>query len=175
MSIMICRAAASETDAVALFYDQVIEGLALGINYPGWRKDCYPTRETAEKGIAEGALFTAKLNGRLAGSMILRHEPEAAYRGAPWQRELLDAETLIVYTFAVHPDFAGRGVGRAMLEYAAALAVREGVKALRLDVVEGNLPAIRLYEKCGFHEIAVVDLGLAEYGLPLFRLYERLI
>jgi RimJ/RimL family protein N-acetyltransferase len=30
------------------------------------------------------------------------------------------------------------------------LAHKSHVKSIRLDVYEGNIPAIRLYEKCGF-------------------------
>lgn len=43
------------------------------------------------------------------------------------------------------------------------------------DVYEGNIPAINLYEKCGFKYIDTVDLGLGNYGLNWFRLYEKLL
>jgi RimJ/RimL family protein N-acetyltransferase len=44
-----------------------------------------------------------------------------------------------------------------------------------LDVYEGNIPAISLYEKYGFKYIDTVDLGLGNYGLDWFRLYEKLL
>jgi len=44
-----------------------------------------------------------------------------------------------------------------------------------LDVYEGNIPAIKLYEKCGFKYMDTVDLGLGRYGLNWFRLYERML
>ncbi|XAM46318.1 hypothetical protein TPDSL_28260 [Terrisporobacter petrolearius] len=49
------------------------------------------------------------------------------------------------------------------------------IKELRLDVYEKNLPAIKLYEKFGFKYIDTVDLGLENYGLKWFRLYEKLL
>ncbi len=48
---------------------------------------------------------------------------------------------------AVFPAFRRRGIGEALL---AALARTDGLERLLLDVRESNLPARRLYEKCGF-------------------------
>ena len=50
-----------------------------------------------------------------------------------------------------------------------------GVEVLRLDVTEKNVPAISLYEQYGFSYIDTVDLGLEEFGLKWFKLYEKLL
>lgn len=80
-----------------------------------------------------------------------------------------------IYTFTVSPRWRGKGVGRAMLAFAARYGAERGVKALRLDVYEGNLPAIRLYESAGFRYAGIVSLGLEEFGLDWFRLYEKML
>jgi len=49
------------------------------------------------------------------------------------------------------------------------------MKSIRLDVYEKNIPAILLYEKCGFEYIDTVDLELGNYGLDWFKLYEKVI
>ena len=49
------------------------------------------------------------------------------------------------------------------------------MKAIRLDVYEKNIPAIRLYERTGFEYIDTVDLGYSMYGLDLYQLYQRLL
>ena len=67
------------------------------------------------------------------------------------------------------------GIGRALMDYSFELAQQSGVKSIRLDVYEKNLPAISLYEKCGFEYIDTVDLGLGNYGLDWFKLYEKAI
>ena len=84
-------------------------------------------------------------------------------------------EVLVIYTLVVHPDHLGKGVGQALLDYASNLGVQLNMQSLRLDVYENNLPAISLYEKCGFHYIDTVDLGLSEYNLHWFKLYEKLL
>lgn len=40
---------------------------------------------------------------------------------------------------------------------------------------ENNMPAIRLYEKMGFHYIGTVDLGYGKYGLDWYKLYQYLL
>jgi ribosomal protein S18 acetylase RimI-like enzyme len=61
------------------------------------------------------------------------------------------------------------------LDFAAEYGIKSHVRAIRLDVYEGNIPAIRLYEKCGFKYIDTVDLGLGSYGLDWFKLYEKVL
>lgn len=44
----------------------------------------------------------------------------------------------------------GAGVGRALIEAAAAEARGRGARRLELDVAEGNASALELYRSCGF-------------------------
>ncbi|WP_072638643.1 GNAT family N-acetyltransferase [Rhizobium leguminosarum] len=50
----------------------------------------------------------------------------------------------------VHPDYQGKGVGRALLLHLCELMASEGLATARLDTHAGNEGAIRLYERCGF-------------------------
>lgn len=61
------------------------------------------------------------------------------------------------------------------MEFSLDLARSTDMKSIRLDVYEKNLPAISLYEKCGFDYIDTVDLGLGHYGLNWFKLYEKIV
>lgn len=67
------------------------------------------------------------------------------------------------------------GIGRALMDHSFELAQQSGIKSIRLDVYENNLPAISLYEKYGFEYIDTVDLGFGNYGLDWFKLYEKLV
>ncbi|WP_300379992.1 GNAT family N-acetyltransferase, partial [Clostridium sp.] len=75
----------------------------------------------------------------------------------------------------VHPDFLKCGVGKALIDFSIKCSIKTDVRSIRLDVYEGNIPAIKLYEKCGFKYIDTVDLGLGNYGLNWFKLYEKII
>jgi len=75
----------------------------------------------------------------------------------------------------VHPDFLKCGVGKSLIDFSVEHSIKSNVKSIRLDVYQKNIPAIKLYEKCGFKYVDTVDLGLRNYGLDWFKLYERLL
>lgn len=164
-----------DIDALEQLYDNLNDYLEGTINYPGWKKGVYPIRQDAVVGIQEGCLYVATEHNQIIGSMILRHKPEPAYYTATWQRDLDYSEVLVIYTLVVCPKKLQEGIGQRMLEYAEQYAKGKKIKALRLDVYEKNTPAIRLYQKCGYQYIDTVSLGLEDYGLDWFRLYEKLI
>lgn len=100
---------------------------------------------------------------------------EDAYCEVEWQIEF-DVPVITICKLAVHPKYFGCGVGKALLDYAVCVGEQRNSKAIRLDVYEENIPAIRLYEKCGFKNMGLVDLGLEElYGLKWYRVFEKVL
>ncbi|MFV0275948.1 MAG: peptidase C39 family protein [Parahaliea sp.] len=55
-----------------------------------------------------------------------------------------------LYSLAVAPEARGRGIAEALLGEVEQAACDAGALYLRLEVAEGNDPAIRLYEKLGY-------------------------
>jgi len=175
MDLQIAKARDCDLDEIVLLYDELNDYLAANANGPGWRKGVYPTRVEVEHFHGTDALYVAKLDGEIAGSFALTYEHEKDPDNGRWQIEAGDDEVFVVHIFAVHPKFLRRGVGSAMLKFADELAVERGLKAIRLDVYDQNLPAIRTYERNGYRYIDTVDLGLGHYGLDWFRLYEKVL
>lgn len=175
MDIKIRLGTEKDIDSLEQLYDDLNDYLEITTNYPGWKKGVYPIRQNAVDGINEGCLFVATENDEIIGSMILRHEPEPAYLTVTWQAILDYSNVLIIYTFVVNPKKRQQGIGKKMLEFAAQYAKCTKIMALRLDVYEKNIPAISLYEKCGYQYIDTISLGLEDYGLNWFRLYEKLL
>lgn len=175
MNFNIRIAAETDIDELEALYDALNDRLAAMVNYPGWMKGVYPVRETAARGIAEGCLYVAICDDLIVGSIILRRGMEPIYQKADWQARLSEEAVLAIYTVVVHPDCLARGIGQGLMDFAVEYGLQTDTKALRLDVYEHNLPAIRLYEKNGFKYIESVDLGLSTYGLNKFYLYEKLI
>lgn len=175
MDINIELGKTGDVDELEKLYNDLNDYLAQGVNYPGWIKGIYPVRQSAVEGIEEGNLYVARIDGKIAGTIILRHKPEPAYAEAKWNFESDYSDIFVIYTFAVHPDFLKCGVGKALIAFACEHGIQNNAKAIRLDVYENNIPAIKLYEKCGFKYVAKVDLGYAEYGLDWYKLYEKLL
>ncbi len=55
-----------------------------------------------------------------------------------------------IFSIAVDPRFARRGVGAALLAATEKYALRHERQAVTLEVRYDNAPAIALYEKCGY-------------------------
>jgi len=58
----------------------------------------------------------------------------------------------LVY-LGVAPESRGRGIGRALLERGIRDTAEMGLPQMGLAVDVGNAPALRLYERSGFHEV----------------------
>lgn len=175
MDITIELGNVNNIDELENLYNDLNDYLKENENYPGWIKGIYPVRQNAIDGVKKGNLYVAKHNETIIGSIILSHEPESAYCNVKWGFESDYSDVFVIHTFAVHPKFMKCGVGKALLNFADKQSIKSNVKSIRLDVYEGNIPAIRLYEKCGFKYIDTVDLGLGNYGLKWFKLYEKLL
>ncbi len=175
MKIEIVKGKEEDINEIAQLYDDINDYLDKGINYPGWRKGLYPVRENALHGLELDCLFVARQNDKIVGSVILSHEPENGYESAAWQVEESYDRIIVIHTLVVHPDYLKLGIGRLLLGFAEEYGTRIDCKAVRLDVNYKNTPAINLYESYGYKYIDTVDLGFGCYGLPWFKLYEKLL
>ena len=173
--IQIVQGNESDARLVANLYDTLNDELERGVNYPGWRKNIYPTKDTAIEGIKEGTLFVAKLDKDIVGTIILNNDQPAAYKSLTWSISANNEEVIVIHTLAVHPKYLRYGIARKLLEFANIYAKTKGVSTIRLDVYINNTPAIKLYESCGYRFIGNVDLGLSQYGLELFKCYDKII
>ncbi|WP_238886219.1 GNAT family N-acetyltransferase [Clostridium sp. YIM B02551] len=165
----------NDIDELEHLYDDLNDYLESGINYPGWIKGIYPIRETAADGIKAGTLFVLRVNNKIAGSVILSHEPEEAYSDVTWGIEADYKDIIVIHTFVVHPKYMKNGVGKKLMDFAKSYSIEEKMKSIRLDVSIHNKPAIALYEKCGYKYVGTVDLGLNIPHLIWFKLYEIIL
>jgi ribosomal protein S18 acetylase RimI-like enzyme len=81
-------------------------------------------------------LLVAEADGGLAGYVLVLYPPRS--------------KRARLYSIAVAPHIAKRGIGPLLLAAAEAAARRRGRRAMRLEVHEHNSRAIARYEKCGY-------------------------
>jgi ribosomal protein S18 acetylase RimI-like enzyme len=79
-----------------------------------------------------------------------------------------------IYSIAVAPRFARRGVGLALLHACEAYARLRGRSALTLEVRYDNAPAIALYEKWGFRQFGEHEDYYSD-GATALRLEKTLV
>jgi len=104
-------------------------------------------------------LIVAKFGDRLAGYALV-----ALRKGGVGAR---------LYSLAVDPSQARRGVGRELLQAGERYARAHGRNALRLEVRYDNASALALYEKMGYRQIGQYD-GYYDDGAAALRFEKRL-
>ena len=63
----------------------------------------------------------------------------------------------------VKPEFRGKGVNQKIIEGLKQWSLKQGLTEMRLDVYEGNLPAIKAYERVGFsRHLIEMRLGIGK-------------
>ena len=88
MKFIIEPGTSTDIDELEKLYNELNDYLAATINYPGWIKGIYPIREDAVAGVNDNMLYVARTDGRIAGSVILNHQPEKAYENVRGKMEL---------------------------------------------------------------------------------------
>ena len=94
----------------------------------------------------------------MLGACILNGIQGVDYGIIDWDVQCDDAEVNVLHLLGVSPAARGRGVGRAIIDKAAAMAMERGMKSLRLDTFDNNAPAIALYRSCGFTDHGVYEI-----------------
>lgn len=169
------KATQDDINAVGVLYNIVCDHLSTHINYPGWQKDIYPTKADAQSSLDDGTLYVCKGNDNktIVGSVILKHSPGNHYSREPWLTPDDYEKIYVIHTLAVHPAYNHLGIGKYMMDAIENMAKKEHCISIRLDVVKGNIPAEKLYQKCGYRYITTKSLGYEDIGLPWFNLYEK--
>lgn len=165
----------NDIDELENLYNDLNDYLESGINYSGWKKGVYPVRETASIAIEENTLFVMKINNEIAGSIILNNNQESVYNKVTWGIEADDKEVMVLHTFVVSPKYMKNGIGKILMDFVRTYSIEQQVKTIRLDTSIHNIPAMSLYEKCGYKYVGTVDLGLNIPDLVWFKLYELVL
>ena len=112
--------------------DQVLAIEKLSFKYP-WSRKTFETELTKDFGIS----LVADINTKVVGYII----------------EWLVADEIHIANLAVHPEWRGRGIAKALIQKGI---INDGnFSRVRLEVRYSNIPARSLYAKLGFVEIGV--------------------
>jgi GNAT superfamily N-acetyltransferase len=162
-ALRLVLATAKDVPAIVQVRDAAAAGLTADFG-PGHWSGCTSER-SVELGLRNAKLVLAKRGRKLLGTLRLATKK-------PWAIDVSYftpvRRALYLLDMAVHPLAQREGVGRAMLERAAAVAREWPADAIRLDAYDAPAGAGPFYAKCGFRAC-----GRAIYrDVPLLY-YER--
>lgn len=164
-----------EYEAVRAFYHRLIDEMQGSPYLPGWKKDVYPDSAMLRAAMEAQTLYVCEIDHAFAAAMIVNGTANDGYRSVHWGIDAAENEVRIVHALGVMPAYQGRGVSNAMVEAFLSLARKAGCKAARLDVLEGNLPAVKLYTRHGFAYVGTVNMFYVDTGWTNYELYELVL
>lgn len=165
----------TEYENVREFYHSLINAMKGAQYNPGWEIDIYPSQDFLRESIESQTLYIGKWDTEIASCMVLNRKCNKSYRAITWPSRLDQSECMVIHALGVHPDFTGRGLAKRMVQKAAAVARENGMKAIRLDVLAGNLPAEKLYEGQGFKKVQTVPMYYEDTGWTDYEGYEKIL
>lgn len=158
--------------AVRAFYNQLIDDMEHLPHHPMWDKEGHPSDAYLRSALAGGELWIAECGNEVAGALIVNHAANGGYYSVPWKVEAAEGEYSIVHAFGVSMRHRGIGLGSAMMRFVIARARQAGEKALRLDLIDLNKPAEKVYLQLGFYKCCEIELFYPEVDWQLFHMYE---
>jgi GNAT superfamily N-acetyltransferase len=145
-----------DVPVVLALFDEAVEWLVKAGRGDQWGKRPFSTNRQRQAQItvwaAEGRLRLAQLGTMVIGSVAVGPAPPYVPQEA---RPELYVEGLVVAR-----EFAGKGIGRLLLDRAYAEAVDRGAEVLRVDCFAGGDGAlVRYYERHGFRPTIPLRVG----------------
>ena len=157
------------------FYWELIDKMQDSDYLPGWEKGVYPSDAFLMESLTAGELFALRLDEKIVAAMIMNHDCNEGYKGTEWNANAAADEVMVIHALGVSPEFHGYGFAKKMVEEAIHISRQKQQKAIRLDVLNGNLPALKLYEKIGFQYRRTVQMFYEDTGWTDYLLYELVL
>ena len=145
-----------------------------------WQKG-YPDQQIFLSDTATGLGYVLEEEGRIAAVCALTFTEDPSYGniyGGQWLTENEGGAVpayAAIHRMAVNAALRGKGYAGQLFENAASLAREKGMKSIRIDTHEGNLPMQSALKKAGFIRCGRIFLqGGAEDGDPRIA-FEKLL
>ena len=122
--------------------------------------------------IIKGELFIGLTDNNIMAAMIINHESNEGYQNIDWPTKANVDEVMGIHALGVHPQYSGYGYAKELVGFAIKYAKENNQKAIRLDVLKGNVSAEKLYSSMGFKYLCTLPMYYEDTGLTDYELYE---
>ena len=173
MNIVVAKE--NQYEAVRNFYHSLIDNMKDSPYDIGWKKDIYPAPEFLKESIRNEELYIGLNEDTIIAAMVLNNQCNEGYKKFNWQTKASENEITVIHALGVHPSCSGRGYAKEMVKKAIQIAKNKRQKAIRLDVLGGNVPAERLYTSLGFKYMNTLKMYYEDTGWTDYELYEYVL
>lgn len=155
--MIIRKALIDDLDRIEEIYDRIHGEEEAGRTTSGWKRDIYPTRDTAAEALSREDLFVMEDEGCVVASAIINRIQPWQYAQIDWAHAAKDEEVMVLHTLTVDPAKGSRGYGKAFVSFYEKYALEEKSPKLRMDTNERNARARKMYKKLGYEERGIVS------------------
>jgi ribosomal protein S18 acetylase RimI-like enzyme len=148
--LLIRNARSDELDEVSLLLKDAYQQYENIIRPEAWKSYLEDIIDVRSR-LGESDLIVAELNHRLAGCVTLYLDGSHSFPEA-WPRGWA-----VVRLLAVHPEYQGQGIGRALMEECIRRCRQAKVAAIGLHTTEAMDIARQMYERMGFVRVPESD------------------
>lgn len=173
--MQVVRAAEDQYETVRGFYHSLIDEMRESPYKIGWEKDIYPAPEFLKTSIAKGELYIGTEETVIVSAMVLNQQCNDGYKKIRWHTEAAPKDVTVIHALGVHPAYSRVGYAKAMVLKAFEVAGKNHQKVIRLDVLQGNIPAEKLYTGLGFRYIDTLKMYYEDTGWTDYKLYEYVL
>lgn len=171
---MIRKATEGDIDAVVRIYEAILEKEEkTGVEFVGWVRGIYPTRQTALDGLDQGTLFVFEEDGEIIATAKIDNVQAPEYAECDWEYDVPYDKVMVLHTLAVDPARSGRGIGGRMVGFYEKHAMENGCDYLRIDTNVKNTPARNIYEKHGYARAGTVKCSFRGINDVYLACYEK--
>lgn len=163
----------NDIDEIVELYRTVIEAVNKTNIKLGWNIDIYPSREFVENAVKMGEMCILRIDDKIVSSGVVNHNVNAEYDEIDWQIKAPKDKISTIHALATLPDYRGGIVSAQMLKDIESYCKAQGDLAIHLDVIDTNVPALKLYLRNGYTLIKEIKMYYEVVGTRTFSMLER--
>lgn len=171
--VKIRKAVLQDISEVSAIYEEIHSAEENGSMTIGWKRDVYPTENTAVNALRRGDLFVMTDDrGAVIGAAIINQTQAEGYEKGNWKYPAEEQEIMVLHTLVISPSANGRGYGKAFEQFYEEYAREHRCRYLRIDTNAKNVRAREFYRKLGYSEADIVRTsfnGLQDIELVLLE------
>ena len=127
----------------------------LGINQ--WQ-DGYPHEEIIREDILKSRSYVGEIDGEIVATVMLMTDNEPTYDVIYNGQWAVDGEYLTIHRIALDGSLCGTGAAKKVMDFAESEAKKRGMRSIRVDTHEGNIPMRKNLEKNGYRYCGIIHL-----------------
>lgn len=170
--IKLRKAQIDESEDILEFYRNIIFSIENSEFKPEW-SDAYPDLEFIENSILNETMYVYSSDNGIDACVVVNNEFGEGYDDVKWHVNAEASQIIVIHAFAVNSK--GKGIGREILNQIEKTAIKNNRKTMRIDIIDGNEGARKVFESLGFEYVDSVEAFHDAVGLKTFHLYEKIL